>query len=33
MQKRAQEGKDKTLEELVIDIKSVVKVTKKNVNE
>ena len=28
MQKRAQEGKDKTLEELVIDIKSVVKVTK-----
>lgn len=28
MQKRAQEGKDKALEELVIDIKSVVKVTK-----
>ena len=28
MQKRAQEGKDKTLEELVIEIKSVVKVTK-----
>ena len=28
MQKRAQEVKDKTLEELVIDIKSVVKVTK-----
>ena len=28
MQKRTQEGKDKTLEELVIDIKSVVKVTK-----
>ena len=28
MQKRAQEGKDKTLEELVIDVKSVVKVNK-----
>ena len=28
MQKRAQDNKDKTLEELVIDIKSVVKVTK-----
>lgn len=28
MQKRAQEGKDKTLEELVIEIKSVVKVNK-----
>ncbi len=28
MQKRTQEGKDKTLEELVIDVKSVVKVTK-----
>ena len=28
MQKRTQEGKDKTLEELVIEIKSVVKVTK-----
>ena len=28
MQKKAQENKDKTLEEIVIDIKSVVKVTK-----
>ena len=28
MQKRTQEGKDKTLEELVIDVKSVVKVNK-----
>ena len=28
MQKRAQDNKDKTLEELVIDVKSVVKVTK-----
>ena len=28
MQKRAQEVKDKTLEELVIDVKSVVKVNK-----